>query len=287
MSFLSWPPRLNRDRSIRWRGQLSKRRKSFRTRILSPKNLKESPGFGVKAEVDDKVVVVGSMATMQKEGIDIESLMEAAEEEMGKGRTVVFAAADGAVLGYFALADKIKDEAPEVINKIRKSGREAIMLTGDNYKTAHGVAVQLGIEKFEAGIRPEQKAVIVETFRRAGNNVMMVGDGINDAPALMAADIGVALGSGTDVAMESADIILVRDDLHSLLEAIDISELTFRTIKQNLFWAFFYNVISIPIAAGALYPLLGWGLSPVIAAGAMAFSSLFVVTNSLRLMKVK
>ncbi len=259
--------------------------KSLDTRLTPVHNLKEYPGFGVKGEVDGKMIVVGNLVTLQKEGINTESLVAPAEEEMAKGRTVVFAAADGMALGYFALSDKIKDEAGEVINKIQAGGREVIMLTGDNIKTAKGVATELGIKKFEASVRPDQKAIIVETYRRAGNNVMMVGDGINDAPALAAADIGVSLGSGTDVAMESADIILVRDDLHTLLEALEISRLTFRTIKQNLFWAFFYNVIGIPIAAGVLYPILGWGLSPIIAAGAMAFSSLFVVTNSLRLMR--
>jgi len=171
-----------------------------------------------------------------------------------------------------ALADKVKDEAGEVIDKVRRTGRDVLMLTGDNHKTAKGVADQLGIERFEAGIKPDQKAVIVETLRRADRNVMMVGDGINDAPALAAADIGVALGSGTDVAVESADIILVRDNLSSLVEALEISSLTFN---------------AIPLAAGVFYTMFGVGLSPIIAAGAMAFSSLFVVTNSLRLLKSK
>ncbi|SYZ74597.1 Probale copper-transporting ATPase PacS [Candidatus Zixiibacteriota bacterium] len=259
--------------------------KSLDTPVSTVRDLVEYPGFGVKGEIDGKTVLVGNLATLQKAGINAGELETAAEEEMARGRTVVFAAADGVPLGYFALSDKIKDEAGEVINKIQKTDREVIMLTGDNVKTARGVAAQLGIDKFEAGIRPDQKATIVETFRRAGKSVMMVGDGINDAPALAAADIGVSLGSGTDVAMESADIILVRDDLQSLLEALQISKMTFRTIKQNLFWAFFYNVIAIPLAAGALYPVFGWGLSPIIAAGAMAFSSLFVVTNSLRLLR--
>ncbi|MCX6826034.1 MAG: heavy metal translocating P-type ATPase [candidate division Zixibacteria bacterium] len=259
--------------------------KSQNIELSRANHLTESPGFGLKAEIDGHQVIVGNSAAMRRDGIDIESLVEAADEEMGKGRTVVFAAADGAALGYFVLADKIKDEAPEVINKIRQSGREVVMLTGDNHKTAKGVARALGIDRFEAGLKPELKATIVDTYRRAGKNVIMVGDGINDAPALAAADIGVALGSGTDVAIESADIILVRNDLRALLEALDISQMTFKTIKQNLFWAFFYNIVAIPIAAGALYPLFGFGLSPVIAAGAMAFSSVFVVTNSLRLLR--
>ncbi len=261
--------------------------KQMKLTIVSPKNLTEFPGFGLKGDIDDTIVVVGNEATMQKERIDTNQYMEEAAKEMANGRTVVFVAADGQLKGYLALADKIKEEAPEVINKIKKSGRKVVLLTGDNYRTAKGVANNLGIEKFEAGIKPDQKAVIVEAFRCADFNVMMVGDGINDAPALAAANIGVALGTGTDVAIESADIILVREDLNSLPEALEIASMTYRTIKQNLFWAFFYNIVAIPLAAGLFYPMFGWGLSPVVAAGAMAFSSLFVISNSLRLLKVK
>ncbi|MEW6015859.1 MAG: heavy metal translocating P-type ATPase [Candidatus Zixiibacteriota bacterium] len=259
--------------------------RSQNTELTSPKNLEEFPGFGLKGEIQGRQVLAGSAAALQRENIRLGELEGPAEEAMSRGLTVVFVAVEGQVVGFFSLRDKVKEEASEVVHKLKESGREVIMLTGDNHRTAQGVAAQLGIDRFEAAIKPDQKAVIVEAFRRAGNNVVMVGDGINDAPALAAADIGVALGSGTDVAMESADIILVKNNLESLLEALEISGKTFRTIKQNLFWAFFYNVISIPIAAGALYPLFGLTLSPVIAAGAMAFSSLFVVTNSLRLLK--
>ncbi len=261
--------------------------KSLELELSSPKNLVESPGFGLKAEVNDTIVITGNEATMKREKIDIADLMEEADKEMSQGRTVIFVAADGQPIGFLALADMIKEEAADVIDGIHKSGRKVVLLTGDNYKTTQGVAASLAIDRFEAGIKPDQKAVIVETFRRADHNVMMVGDGINDAPALASANIGVALGSGTDVAIESADVILVRDNLKSLLEALDISRLTLRTIKQNLFWAFFYNIIAIPLAAGLFYPIFGWSLSPVIAAAAMAFSSLFVVTNSLRLSSVK
>jgi Cu+-exporting ATPase len=260
---------------------------SLDIKLLKIDNLTEHPGFGVQAVIDEHNIIIGNSAVMQKENIDFEPLMEAASDEMTKGRTVVFAGFDGTPLGFIALSDKIKAEAPAVINILKQTGRKIIMLTGDNPRTARGVATQLGIDKFEAGVSPEQKALIIETLQRADKRVIMVGDGINDAPALTAADIGVALGSGTDVAAESADIILVRDDLNALVEALDISRLTLRTIKQNLFWAFFYNIVSIPIAAGVLYPILGFGLSPVIAAAAMSFSSIFVVTNSLRLLKTK
>jgi Cu+-exporting ATPase len=263
------------------------RAKTLQVDLHSPKNLTEFPGFGLKAEVSGKAVLVGNQVTMEKEKVDISQFDEWADEEMALGHTVVYVAADGQALGFLSLADKIKDEAAGVIDKVKNSGRQVVMLTGDNHRTAAGVAKNLGVDRFEAAVKPDQKALIVDTFRRADRNVMMVGDGINDAPALAAANIGVALGSGTDVAMESADIILVRDDLNALIEALEISRLTFRTIKQNLFWAFFYNIIAIPLAAGLFYPLFGWGLSPIIAAAAMAFSSLFVVTNSLRLLQVK
>ena len=268
-------------------GAIIRKADELNIKTKSPKNLTEYPGFGLKAELDGRTVLVGNVATMEREHIDTATFDEAADEQMALGRTVVYVASNGRALGFMALADKVKDEAGEVIDKVHKTGREVLMLTGDNHKTARGVANQLGIERFEAGIKPDQKAVIVETLRRADKKVMMVGDGINDAPALAAADIGVALGSGTDVAMESADIILVRDNLSALVEMLEISRLTFNTIKQNLFWAFFYNIIAIPLAAGVFYKILGWGLSPIIAAGAMAFSSLFVVSNSLRLLKSK
>ena len=268
-------------------GAIKRKAEELRIDIKTPKNLTEYPGFGLKADVDGRSVLVGNVATMVKEKVDTTQYDKAADEQMALGRTVVYVATNGRALGFLALADKVKDEAGEVIDKVRRTGRDVLMLTGDNHKTARGVADQLGIERFEAGIKPDQKAVIVETLRRADRNVMMVGDGINDAPALAAADIGVALGSGTDVAVESADIILVRDNLSSLVEALEISSLTFKTIKQNLFWAFFYNITAIPLAAGVFYTMFGVGLSPIIAAGAMAFSSLFVVTNSLRLLKSK
>jgi len=249
--------------------------------------LVESPGFGLRASVADKIVLVGNDATMKKENIEISMLLDESQRAMDLGHTIVYVAVDGKALGFLALADKIRDEAPQVLNNLSQSGRKVVILTGDNFQTARGVARALGVGHFEAGIKPSQKSLIVETYRRAGNKVMMVGDGINDAPALAAADIGVALGSGTDVAIESADIILVRNDLSSLLEAFNISRLTYRTIKQNLFWAFSYNVIAIPLAAGLIYPVLGWSLSPVVAAAAMAFSSLFVVSNSLRLLRTE
>jgi len=255
--------------------------------LLPVKGLTEFPGFGLRGEVQDRTVLVGNIETMERERIDISALRDSAEEEMRKGRTVVFVAAEGRGYGYLGLTDRIKDEAPGVVQRLQAAHREVVVLTGDNYRTAAGVASQLGVGRFEAGVKPDQKALMVEAFRRAGNTVVMVGDGINDAPALAAADIGVALGNGTDVAIEAADVILVRDDLESLLEGFTVAKLTYATIKQNLFWAFFYNILAIPLAGGLLYPIFGWSLSPVVAAGAMAFSSVLVVSNSIRLLKVK
>jgi len=261
--------------------------KEGQVKLRRVKNLTEYPGFGLNAEVDGYQVLVGNAATMKKNGIDLEPLLKTAADEMAKGRTVVYTAANGELLGFFALADKIRDEAPGVMSKLAAKGYEVIILTGDNFQTARGVAKVLGVGRFEAEVKPDKKSVIVETYHRAGSMTMMVGDGINDAPALAAADVGVALGSGTDVAIESADIILVRNDLETLLQALNVSRATYRTIKQNLFWAFIYNIIAVPLAAGVLYPVLGWSLSPVFAAGIMALSSLFVVSNSLRLLHVK
>ncbi len=259
--------------------------KQMEIELLPESDLTEFPGFGLQAKVKKNLVLVGNKATMEKENIDIKMLADKAGEEMEKGHTIVYVAVDNRVIGFLALSDKIRDEAPQVLNEISQTNRNVVILTGDNYLTAKGVAKTLTVGRFEAGVKPNQKAIIVETYRRAGYNVMMVGDGINDAPALASADIGVALGSGTDVAIESADIILVRDNLDSLTEAFKISSMTYRIIKQNLFWAFAYNIVAIPIASGLFYPVFGWSLSPVVAAATMAFSSIFVISNSLRLLK--
>lgn len=255
--------------------------------LSAVKNLTELPGFGLKGEVDNRHILIGSAETMAKENIDISYFENFAQQEMALGRTVIYSAGNGQLLGVFSLFDTVKEEAALVIDRLTKSGREIIMLTGDNPRTAAGVAALLGLSRFEAGIKPDQKSVIVRALQQSGTGVVMVGDGINDAPALAAADVGVALGTGTDAAMESADVILVRDNLEALSEAFEISALTYKTIKQNLFWAFFYNVLAIPLAAGLFYPVFGWSLSPVIAAAAMSISSVLVVTNSVRLLNTK
>ena len=216
-----------------------------------------------------------------------------------RGKTPVFIASGGEVLGAIAVADTLKPEAPEVVARLRGMGLEVVMLTGDNRGTAEAVAAQLGVDRVVSQVLPQDKVDVIRDLQREGRVVAMVGDGINDAPSLAQADIGVAMGTGTDVAMESAEVTLMRGDLNGLLIAFRLSRGTIRTIRQNLFWAFFYNALLIPVAAGALYPLFShmggvpsglhffFGdlglLNPVLAALAMAFSSVTVVTNSLRL----
>jgi Cu+-exporting ATPase len=257
------------------------------------------PGRGISAEVDGRTILFGNQAFMEDSGIPLNGLVEKASELAAQGKTLMFLSSGDAVMGLVAVADTVKPEAEEGLAKLRQMGLEVVMLTGDNARTAQAVADQLGIDRVEAEVLPQDKAAVVKKLQAEGKVVAMVGDGINDAPALAQADVGLAMGSGTDVAMESADITLIRGDVNGVATALNLSRQTIRTIKQNLFWAFFYNVLLIPVAAGALYPVFqGLGgvpgslefffgqqgfLNPVLAALAMAFSSVTVVSNSLRL----
>ena len=245
-------------------------------------NFTALPGFGVQATVDGKIILLGNAALLADAGVDTAALMTTGSEFSSAGQTPLFLAVDGVAAGVIAVADTMRPSAPAVIAALRTLGLSIVMLTGDHQQVAAAIGVQAGVDEVIAEVLPGHKAEEIARLQREGGVVAMVGDGINDAPALATADIGIAIGSGADVALEAADITLIGDDLHGVLTGIDLSRRTLRTIRQNLFWAFFYNVLGIPIAAGVLSP---WGiaLDPMLAALAMAFSSVFVVSNSLRL----
>jgi len=244
-------------------------------------------GQGIEAVVEGRTVIAGSARLMAGRGIDASGLAAAAEALSREGKTPVFAAVDGRLAGLAAVADALKEGAPSAVERLKALGLEVIMLTGDQVKTAEAIARRAGIDRVIAELLPADKLREIRKLQEAGEKVAMVGDGINDAPALAQADVGIAIGSGTDVAMESADITLIKGDLDGVAGAIELSRRTIRTIRQNLFWAFLYNVIGIPVAAGALYPLFGILLNPMIASAAMAASSVSVVSNSLRLRRFK
>ncbi len=249
-------------------------------------------GHGIHARVDSREVIVGNDKLMVDQKINTVALDKLAQKLADEGKTPMFVAVDGQAAGIIAVADTLKPEAHDAIESLQRMGIDVYMLTGDNQRTAAAIAKQVGVKKYFAEVLPEQKEQKVRALQgeMKGKNkrvVAMVGDGINDAPALAAADVGIALGTGTDVAMEAADITLMRGDLRGVVTAIQLSRATIRTIHGNYFWAFAYNVAGIPIAAGLLYPFFGILLNPIIAAAAMAFSSIFVVTNSLRLRNFK
>jgi Cu+-exporting ATPase len=240
-------------------------------------------GRGAVGVVDGHALAIGNERLMADYAIDVGPLRAGAERLAGQGRTPMYAAVDGALLGVIAVADPVRETSRAAITRLHRMGLEVVMLTGDNRRTAEAVAREAGIDRVVADVLPEGKVDEVKRLQDEGRVVAMVGDGINDAPALAQADVGVAIGTGTDIAMEASDITLMRGDLQGVASAIELSRRTMRTMKQNLFWAFIYNVIGIPIAAGALYPAFGILLSPILASAAMAFSSVSVVMNSLRL----
>jgi Cu+-exporting ATPase len=241
------------------------------------------PGRGIRARIDGRDVAVGNRALLEGEGIDIGALSTMADELAGEGATPMFVAADGRVLGTIAVADTLKAESRQAVAELEALGLEVWMLTGDNRLTAEAVARHAGISRILAEVQPDQKADKVRELQADGKIVAMVGDGINDAPALAQADLGIAIGTGTDVAMAASDITLIGGDLRTIVTSIALSRKTVGVIKQGLFWAFGYNVLLIPVAMGALYPFFGILLNPVLAAAAMAMSSVSVVTNALRL----
>jgi Cu+-exporting ATPase len=232
-------------------------------------------------------VLAGNEALMTEYAINVAPLRPDAERLAGDAKTPVYVAVNGTIAALLAVADPIKDTSRDAIARLHRMGLEVVMLTGDNRRTAEAIGRQAGIDHVVAEVLPDGKVAEIKRLQSAGKVVAMVGDGINDAPALAQADIGMAIGTGTDIAAEAADIVLMRGDLRSASQAIELSRRTMRTMKQNLFWAFIYNIVGIPIAAGALYPSFGILLSPILASAAMAFSSVSVVTNSLRLRRVR
>ena len=241
------------------------------------------PGKGLQATVDGRAVLIGNRALLAVAGLEVGDLGGSADEVAREGATPMFVAVDGAVVGMLAVADTLKAESPQAVAELEALGLEVWMLTGDNSTTAEAVAREAGITRVLAEVQPDQKAAKVRELQDAGKVVAMVGDGINDAPALAQADLGIAIGTGTDVAMAASDITLIGGDLRTIVTAIALSRKTVGVIKQGLFWAFGYNVVLIPVAMGLLYPFFGILLNPVIAAAAMAMSSVSVVTNALRL----
>ncbi|MGE5443504.1 MAG: heavy metal translocating P-type ATPase [Ignavibacteriales bacterium] len=245
------------------------------------------PGEGIESTVDGHSVFVGNIKLMNSKGIDMTHLENMAEKLADEGKIPVFVSLDKKGAGIIAVADTLKPYSLEVVQAIKNLGIEVILITGDNRRTAEAIGKKLGIDRVFAEVAPQDKANEIKKLQEEGKTVAMVGDGINDAPALAQADLGIAIGAGTDIAIESGDIVLIGDDLRGVITAIELSRKTISTIKQNFFWAFFYNVLLIPLAAGVLYPFFGILLNPILAAAAMALSSVSVVSNSLRLKRFK
>jgi Cu+-exporting ATPase len=255
--------------------------------LTKPSEFDSPVGRGVIGRVQDKLVVIGNARFLAEHGVSAEPLASGAEELRREGASAIFMGIDGALAGVIGIADPVKESTPEALRALKQAGIEMIMLTGDNQATAQAVAGRLGISRVEAEVLPDQKSAVVARLRAEGRVVAMAGDGVNDAPALAAADVGIAMGTGTDVAIESAGITLLRGDLNGIVRARRLSRATMNNIRQNLFFALIYNAAGIPIAAGALYPFFGLLLSPMVAAAAMAASSVSVILNALRLKAAK
>jgi Cu+-exporting ATPase len=255
--------------------------------LIDPKSFKAIAGHGIEATIDGKSLLMGNAKLMKDRGTWMKEAEEKAGELSNQGKTAMFVAIDQKMVGIIAVADTLKENSKEAVDALHKMGIEVAMITGDNRRTAEAIARQIGIDRVLAEVLPEGKAEEVKKLQAEGKKVAMVGDGINDAPALAQADVGIAIGTGTDVAMESSDITLISGDLRGVVAAIALSKATIRNIKQNLFWAFAYNTILIPLAAGVLFPFFGILLNPIFAAAAMGLSSVTVVSNALRLRRFK
>ena len=253
------------------------------TQLLPVEQFEQIPGQGIKGSINELACLAGNQKLLNAEGIHDEALEQLQDQMADQGKTPLFFAAAGKLIGMVAVADVVKPTSKQAIADLQTMGIEVVMLTGDHKKTAEAIRKQVGVDRVVAEVLPQDKEREVHTLQASGKKVAMVGDGINDAPALARADVGIAIGAGTDVAMESADIVLMRNDLLGVAGAIELSKATIRNIKENLFWAFFYNIIGIPIAAGCWYTAFNLKMNPMVAALAMSFSSVFVVSNALRL----
>jgi Cu+-exporting ATPase len=253
----------------------------------APEDFASVPGKGVRGRVGGRAVVLGNAAMMADLGLEAGAHGAAADALRKDGKTVMFVALDGNLAGLVAVADPVKETTPDAIRALHAAGLRIIMVTGDNARTAQAVAARLDIDEVRADVLPEDKARIVRELQAAGRRVAMAGDGVNDAPALAQADVGVAMGTGADVAIESAGITLLKGDLRGIARARTLARATMRNIRQNLFFAFVYNALGVPVAAGILYPVTGILLSPMIAAAAMSLSSVSVIGNALRLRNVR
>jgi P-type Cu+ transporter len=254
--------------------------------LATTEDFRSMTGQGVTGSIEGRAVALGNEVMMRELSVAFGTVSADADAERRDGRTVMFVAIDNRPAGLLGVADPIKASTAEALKMLQDDGVKIVVLTGDNRITAAAVAKKLGIDQFEAEVMPDQKAAVVKRLQSEGRIVAMAGDGINDAPALAQAQVGIAMGTGTDVAMESAGVTLVKGDLRGIAKARRLSLATMRNIRQNLFFAFFYNVLGIPIAAGILYPVFGLLLSPIIASAAMSLSSVSVITNALRLRKV-
>jgi P-type Cu+ transporter len=256
-------------------------------KLAETRQFRSITGKGVVGSVDGKNVALGNAKLLEELNIKAGELWGQSEELRKEGQTVMYVVVDGAIAGLLCVADPVKQSTPEAIGLLHEEGIKIVMLTGDNRTTAEAVAKRLGIDQIQAEVLPEQKVEVVKRLQTEGRMVAMAGDGVNDAPALAQAHVGIAMGTGTDVAMESAGMTLIKGDLRGIAKARRLSRGTMRNIRENLFFAFIYNVLGIPIAAGVLYPFFGVLLSPVIASVAMTFSSVSVITNALRLNKLQ
>jgi len=261
--------------------------KNKNIKLFDVENFEALPGYGVSAKIESKKILLGTRKLMNENKIDFKDFEQKLIELENQGKTVVLLAYDKKLAGLIAISDTLKDFSKQAVSMLHKMNKKVAIITGDNQRVGDAIAKELNIDYVLAEVLPQGKSDEIKKLQQQENIVAMVGDGINDAPALAQSDLGIALGSGTDIAMETGDIVLIKDDLRDVITAIDLSKYSFKKIKQNLFWAFFYNTVGIPIAAGVLFPFTGWLLNPMIAAAAMAFSSVSVVSNALLMKRYK